>query len=116
MPERTLHVVGSVSEPIPVGAFDLLPLQKRITGTPLGRPGAMTLMLDFRARHGIKLQIEVFPMSRVNDAVACVDARRARHRVVLENDFDRRSRRRLLGSRPPVNPRRSGKSCGGWIK
>ena len=85
----TLHIVGAVPEPLPVSAFDLLAQQKRVTVTPLGRPRTMALMLDFCSRHGIKPQIEIFPRSRVNEAMARVEAGQARYRVVLESDFDR---------------------------
>ena len=44
-------------------------------------------MLDFCARHAIRPQIEIFPMSQVNEAMAHVERGEARYRVVLENDF-----------------------------
>jgi uncharacterized zinc-type alcohol dehydrogenase-like protein len=44
-------------------------------------------MLNFAARHGIEAQIERFPMSRVNDAIARLRSGGARYRVVLDADF-----------------------------
>jgi uncharacterized zinc-type alcohol dehydrogenase-like protein len=47
----------------------------------------MATMLDFAARHGIAPQVEHFPMSQVNEALAHLMAGRARYRVVLDADF-----------------------------
>ena len=44
-------------------------------------------MLEFCARHDIAPVIERFPMSRVNDALAHLEAGKARYRIVLEADF-----------------------------
>jgi uncharacterized zinc-type alcohol dehydrogenase-like protein len=44
-------------------------------------------MLDFSARHGIAPVVEVFPMSRVNEAFEHLRAGKARYRIVLENDI-----------------------------
>jgi uncharacterized zinc-type alcohol dehydrogenase-like protein len=82
-----LHVVGAVPEPIPVGAFDLIMAQRSISGSPTGAPADIANMLDFAARHGIAPQVEHFPMGRVNDAIAHLEAGKARYRVVLDADF-----------------------------
>ena len=86
-PNGRMHVVGAVPEPIPVGAFDLIMAQRSVSGSPTGAPADIATMLDFAARHGIAPQVEHFPMSRVNDALAHLDAGKARYRVVLEADF-----------------------------
>ncbi len=44
-------------------------------------------MLDFAARHNIAPQVEHFPLSKVNDAVAHLAAGKARYRIVLDADF-----------------------------
>jgi len=44
-------------------------------------------MLGFCERHGIAPTIEVFPMSRVNEALDHLRAGKARYRIVLENDL-----------------------------
>ncbi len=41
----------------------------------------------FSARHRIEPVVEYFPMSRVNEAIAHLEAGKARYRVVLENDL-----------------------------
>ena len=86
-PNGRMHLVGAVLEPIPVGAFDLISGQKSISGSPTGSPAAMTWMLDFAARHNIAPQVEHFPLSNVNDAIAHLAAGKARYRVVLDADF-----------------------------
>jgi uncharacterized zinc-type alcohol dehydrogenase-like protein len=86
-PKGRLHIVGAVLEPIPVQAFSLIGGEKTIGGSPLGNIGTTTRMLDFCARHAIAPQIEIFPMSKVNDAIAHLREGKARYRVVLKNDF-----------------------------
>jgi uncharacterized zinc-type alcohol dehydrogenase-like protein len=86
-PKGRLHIVGAVLEPIPVAVFPLLIGQKAISASPLGSPYNCGRMLDFAARHRIAPQIELFPMSRVNDAVEHLRAGKARYRVVLQNDI-----------------------------
>ena len=86
-PMGRLHVVGAVLEPIPVPAFALIGGRKSISGSPLGSPATAAQMLEFCARHNISPQVEMFPMSRINDAIAHLRAGKARYRVVVENDF-----------------------------
>jgi alcohol/geraniol dehydrogenase (NADP+) len=86
-PNGRMHLVGAVLEPIPVGAFDLISGQKSISGSPTGSPAAMSSMLDFASRHHIAPQVEHFPLSKVNDAIAHLAAGKARYRVVLDADF-----------------------------
>lgn len=86
-PRGRFHVVGGVLEPIPVPAFGLIGGQKSVSGSPLGSPATTRTMLEFCARHAVAPQIERFPLSKVNDAIAHLEAGKARYRIVLENDF-----------------------------
>ncbi len=86
-PKGRMHVVGAVAEPIPVAAFDLIGGQRSISGSPTGAPVDIATMLDFAARHKIAPQVEHFPMSKVNEAVAHLEAGKARYRIVLDADF-----------------------------
>jgi uncharacterized zinc-type alcohol dehydrogenase-like protein len=79
--------VGAVTEPIPVPAFSLIMGQRSLSGSPVGPPAMQARMLDFCSRHGLEPTVEVFPMSRVDEALAHLEAGRARYRVVLENDL-----------------------------
>jgi len=87
-PRGRLHTVGAVPSPIPAPAFGLIGGQKSISGSPLGSPATTARMLDFCARHGIETVTEIFPMSRVNEAMEHLEAGNARYRIVLENDFE----------------------------
>jgi uncharacterized zinc-type alcohol dehydrogenase-like protein len=44
----------------------------------------MATMLEFCARHQILPQVEMFPMSKVNEAVDHLRSGKARYRVVLD--------------------------------
>mgnify|MGYP002362918242 FL=1 len=74
-------------EPIPVQAFSLILGQKEISGSLTGSPTAIACTLDFCARHGIELVVEMFPMSQVNEALERLREGKVRYRAVLKNDF-----------------------------
>jgi uncharacterized zinc-type alcohol dehydrogenase-like protein len=86
-PRGRLHFVGAVSEPVSLSIWPLLLAQRSVSASPLGSPTTTATMLDFAARHGIAPVTEVFPMSKVNDALDHLRAGKARYRIVLENDF-----------------------------
>jgi uncharacterized zinc-type alcohol dehydrogenase-like protein len=86
-PRGRLHIVGAVLEPIPVAAFALIGGEKSLSGSPLGSPFNTARMLEFAARHGVAPMIEVFPMSKVNEALDHLRAGKARYRIVLQNDI-----------------------------
>jgi uncharacterized zinc-type alcohol dehydrogenase-like protein len=83
-PHGRMHVVGAVLQPIPVIAFTLINGQRSISGSPTGSPTAIATMLDFAARHDIRPQVEHFPLSKVNDALAHLAEGKARYRIVLD--------------------------------
>lgn len=85
-PDGRMHVVGAVLEPIPVAAFDLIMARRSVSGSPTGSPAALATMLEFAARHGIAPQVEHFPLSEVNAALAHLKAGQARYRIVLDAD------------------------------
>ena len=86
-PRGRLHIVGAVTEPLSVPAFALIGGQHSLSGTPTGAPATLRTMLDFCARHRIEPVTEIFPMSRINEAMAHLRAGKARYRVVLMNDM-----------------------------
>ena len=86
-PKGRLHIVGAVQAPIEVPAFALIGGQHSLSGSPTGAPATLRTMLDFCARHRIEPVIETFPMSRANEALAHLEAGKARYRIVLENDL-----------------------------
>jgi uncharacterized zinc-type alcohol dehydrogenase-like protein len=86
-PKGRFHTVGAIAEPIPVPAFGLIMGQKSISGSPLGSPTTSRLMIDFCSRHKIEPITELFPMSKVNDAIHHLRDGKARYRIVLQNDI-----------------------------
>jgi uncharacterized zinc-type alcohol dehydrogenase-like protein len=86
-PNGRMHVVGIITEPIPVAVFSLIVGQRSISGSPTGAPVDIAMMLEYSARHGVTPQTEHFPMSRINDAFARLEAGKARYRIVLDADF-----------------------------
>jgi uncharacterized zinc-type alcohol dehydrogenase-like protein len=86
-PNGRLHMLGAVLEPLSISALDLIFGQKNISGSPTGSPAMLSVMLEFAARHDIKPQVEHFPMSKVNEALAHLEQGKARYRIVLDNDF-----------------------------
>ena len=86
-PKGRLHTVGAVLEPLGVAAFPLISGQKSISGSPLGSPATVDIMLEFCARHRIAPVTESFPLSRVNEALDHLRSGKARYRVVLQNDL-----------------------------
>jgi uncharacterized zinc-type alcohol dehydrogenase-like protein len=87
VPKGRLHVVGVVPDPMPIPAFPLLAGQRSVSGSPSGAPATVATMLDFCARHQISPITEEFPMSAANEAVAHLEAGKARYRIVLKNDL-----------------------------
>jgi len=86
-PKGHLHVVGVVPAPMAIAAFPLIAGQRSVGGSPSGAPGTVATMLEFCARHGIRPVTEEFPMSRANEAMAHLEAGKARYRIVLKNDL-----------------------------
>jgi alcohol/geraniol dehydrogenase (NADP+) len=86
-PKGRFHTVAPIAEPISVTAFPLIMGQKSISGSPLGSPSTLNLMLDFCTRHQIEPVTELFPMSKINDAIERLRTGKARYRIVLQNDM-----------------------------
>lgn len=84
-PRGRFHTVGIIPSPMSIPALSLVAHQRSISGSPLGSPATTRKMLDFCLRHGIKAQVETFPMSQINEALAHLEAGKARYRVVLKN-------------------------------
>lgn len=87
-PEGTLHMLGLVMEPMAIPAGSLIGGVKSVTGSPIGSPAALRQLLKFAARKQIAPQIELYPMSQINAAIARLHSGQARYRIVLKADFD----------------------------
>ncbi|MFJ2175003.1 NAD(P)-dependent alcohol dehydrogenase [Streptomyces sp. NPDC087851] len=83
-PHGTLCVVGLPHEAMSVPALSLLLGEKKLVGGIPGSPIENRQMLDFAARHDIRPEVETFPVTRMDEALAHVRNGRARYRAVLE--------------------------------
>lgn len=86
-PNGTVHMLGLVLEPMQISAGTLIGGAKSVTGSPTGSPAALRQLLKFAARKNIAPQIEVFPMSQLNQAIEHLHSGQARYRIVLKADF-----------------------------
>lgn len=82
-PYGMLCFVGAQEKPICSSFMKLLEGRKAICASNIASCPDMKDMLRFAAQHGIKAQIELFPMSRVNDAIDKLRAGKIRYRAVL---------------------------------
>ncbi|WP_212003875.1 NAD(P)-dependent alcohol dehydrogenase [Chitinophaga sp. HK235] len=86
-PGGKLHLVGAVTEPIPVHAMSLILGKKEISGSPTGSRSQIDQMFRFAEHHKIMPKVEHFPMSRINEAMEHLRAGKANYRIVLDADF-----------------------------
>jgi alcohol/geraniol dehydrogenase (NADP+) len=84
-PTGTLCFVGVPPSPVSVHAFPLISGLRSISGNPTGSPYRIKEMLDVAARHGVRAQVESFPMSQANVAIEKVKKNKVRYRAVLAN-------------------------------
>jgi len=84
-PTGTLCFVGVPPSPVSLSAFPLIAGMRSISGNPTGSPYRLREMLDVAARHGVKAQIEAFPMAKANEAIEKVKKNKVRFRAVLAN-------------------------------
>lgn len=87
-PQGTLHILGIPLEPLSIPATSLVSGAKNLTGSPTGSPATLRVLLEFAARQNIAPQVEVFPMSKINDAIHKLEEGKIRYRAVLKADFD----------------------------
>lgn len=84
-PTGTLCFVGVPPSPVSANVFPLISGLRSITGNPTGSPYRLREMLDVAARHGVKAQVEPFPMAKANEAIEKVKKNKVRYRAVLAN-------------------------------
>jgi alcohol/geraniol dehydrogenase (NADP+) len=85
-PTGTLCFVGVPPSPVTLHAFPLIAGMRAVTGSPIGSPSRIREMLDVAARHHVGAITQVFPMAKVNDALAKVKKNKVRYRAVLANE------------------------------
>ncbi len=84
-PKGRFFNVGMVQEPMSIPNNLLIAGERVVSGSPVGSPRLVSKMLEFCVRHEIYPDVEEFPMEQVNEAVAHLEAGKARFRVVLKN-------------------------------
>lgn len=84
-PTGTLCFVGIPPSAITLQPFPLISGIRSVTGNPTGSPYRLREMLEVAARHGVKAQIERFPMAKANEAIEKVKKNKVRYRAVLAN-------------------------------
>lgn len=87
-PNGSVHMLGLALEPMQIPAGMLISGAKSVTGSSTGSPAALRQLLKFAARQNIAPQIELYPMSQVNEAIARLHSGNVRYRIVLKADFD----------------------------
>jgi uncharacterized zinc-type alcohol dehydrogenase-like protein len=83
-PKGRLCFVGIPQNEIQIPVRTLISGNRAICGSGTGSRHLMQEMLEFSARHGIKAQIELLPLSEVNQAIQKLRQNQARYRMVLQ--------------------------------
>src|SRR4029077_2359007 len=85
-PGGKLCILGIPEHDLQISALPLILGQKSIISSVVGSRSEMQTMLEFSARHGIRPQIELFPMHEVNRALERLRNNQMRYRAVLTNE------------------------------
>lgn len=80
----TLTMVGAPDTPLPVSVFSLLFGRRRLAGSLIGGIAETQEMLDFCAEHGITADIELIPISKVNEAFDRLVKSDVKYRFVID--------------------------------
>ena len=81
------HTVGAVLKPLSVPAFTLIAGDRSVSGSATGNPSELRKLMKFAGRSGVTPTTQLFPMSKINDALQHLRDGKARYRVVLKADF-----------------------------
>ena len=82
--DGTLVVVGVPSQPPAVHPFSLIPRRRSLAGSMIGGIRETQEMLDFCAEKGIVSDIELIPMSEINNAYTRMIKNDVRYRFVID--------------------------------
>jgi alcohol/geraniol dehydrogenase (NADP+) len=83
-PQGKLCIVGLPERAITVAPMSLLPTEKAIVGGIVGSAAQTRQMIRFAALHGIRPEVETFPVADFEQALARVRKGSARYRAVVE--------------------------------
>lgn len=65
--QHLLTMVGAPTEPVAVSVFDLLFARRQLAGSLIGGIAETREMLNFCGQHGITCDIEMIPISKINE-------------------------------------------------
>lgn len=82
--DGTYILVGAPSEPIALGAFQLIMRRRRLVGSLIGGIRETQDMLNFCGEHGITSDVEVIPIQQINEAYERVMRGDVRFRFVID--------------------------------
>lgn len=82
--DGTMALVGVPEKPAKLKAFSLIEKRRRLSASLIGGIRETQEMLDFCARKGLGAEVEVIPVSRVNEAYERVIKGDVRYRFVLD--------------------------------
>jgi uncharacterized zinc-type alcohol dehydrogenase-like protein len=82
--DGVLCLVGAPPEPIPVGAFNLIMPRRQLVGSLIGGIAETQEMLDYCAEHGITCDVEMIPMSKINEAYERMLKSDVKYRFVID--------------------------------
>ena len=82
--DGTYILVGASPESIPVDAFSLILRRRRLVGSLIGGMRETQEMLDFCGEHGLTSDVEVIPISQINEAYERVIQGDVRFRFVID--------------------------------
>ena len=82
--DGTLTLVGAPEKPLTVSAFSLLMGRRNLSGSLIGGIAETQEMLDFCGKHDITADIEVIPVSGVNEAYERLLRSDVKYRFVLD--------------------------------
>jgi uncharacterized zinc-type alcohol dehydrogenase-like protein len=82
--DGTLTLVGAPERPLAVGAFSLLFGRRQLAGSIIDGIRETQEMLDFCAEHGIRAEVEVIPIQRINEAFDRLAKGDVKYRFVID--------------------------------
>ena len=85
-PHGAFHFVGAVMTPASFEPTTLIAKAVQVTGSDTGTPSTLKQLLAFASRCNIQPQVEVFPMSQINQAIQHLKSGTARYRIVLKGE------------------------------
>jgi len=84
-PKGRLHFLGVQAVPAELQLMPLMFSQLSLSSSLVGSPHTVADMLEFCARHDIRVVTEHFPFDRINEAFAHLESGEARYRIVLDH-------------------------------